>query len=232
MKKNFASAIAIRCRNLSAGYGSERVLSDVNLDIPQGVFLPFVGPNGAGKTTLLRVFLGLLKPLQGTLKTSFNDAAPGYVPQFKSIDPLFPVTVRAVVTMGLYTSLGWWRRPSKEQRRQVSQVMEELRLAPFAEKNYRELSGGNKQKALIARALVSGAEVFILDEPSSELDEATERDVFHHLISLVRERAKTVLMAHHGIEHPLVREFDQVCWVSQGQAKLCSAAKLAREGGV
>lgn len=224
------SEALIHCRNLSLGYGSEIVLKDVSLDIPSGVFMPFVGPNGAGKTTLLRAFLGLVPPLKGFLKTPFERLLPGYVPQLKSIDPLFPVTVREVVMMGLYPRLGWWRRPGKAERDEVEAAIEELRLAAHADKNYRELSGGNKQKTLMARAWVSGAEVFILDEPSSELDEATERDVFQHLHAFVKDKGRTVLMAHHGVRHPFFYPMDKVCLVSQGQARIVSSRSLNGTG--
>lgn len=220
--------VLIRCRNLTLGYGHEAVLKDVTMDIPKGVFLPFIGPNGAGKTTLLRGFLGLVKPLSGTLEAPFSETAPGYVPQLKSIDPLFPVTVREIVQMGLYPRLGWWKRPGEKENSEVDAALRELKLNAHAHKNYRDLSGGNKQKTLIARAWVSGAEVFILDEPSSELDEATEREVFHHLNSFVKDKGKTVLMAHHGLTHPFLYQIEEVCLVTRGQARIVKGRDLVR----
>lgn len=100
----------ISCENLAIGYGPEVILDEVNLTITPGMFLPFVGPNGAGKTTLLRCLLGLVKPRRGKLITPFGIKPPGYVPQHKSIDPLFPVSVAQIVSMGFYPQIGWWRR--------------------------------------------------------------------------------------------------------------------------
>src|SRR4029077_10908692 len=95
--------------------------------------------------------------------------------------------------------LGAWGRQSQSDKRQIEEALEELKLTKHAHKNYRDLSGGTKQKTLVARAFVSGAEVFIMDEPTSELDEASEKEVFHHLSELVLKHGKTVLMAHHGL---------------------------------
>ncbi|MDQ7779683.1 MAG: ATP-binding cassette domain-containing protein [Planctomycetota bacterium] len=194
-----ADDFVVRCRNLCAGYGREIVLHDVTLDIPRGILLPFIGPNGAGKTTFLRTILGLLKPLSGALETPFHQSPPGCVSQQKAIDPLYPLTTRQVAAMGLYPRLSWWRLQSREDKAAVSAALELVGLLPHASKNYRELSGGMKQKALIARALVSGAEVLVMDEPTSELDEKSEREVFGHFRMLCSEKGKTVLMASHGL---------------------------------
>ena len=176
----------IRCRGLTVGYGREAVLRGVELEVPRGAFLPFVGPNGAGKTTLLRAILGLLRPLAGTIETPFRRSPPGYVPQQKAIDPLYPLSAEQIALMGLYPRLGWWRRPTAADRKLLDAVFEELGLSPHRRKTYGELSGGTKQKTLIARAFLSGAEVFIMDEPTSELDEASEDGVLGHLARLSR----------------------------------------------
>ena len=164
----------IRCTNVTLGYGNEIILENISLEIPHGIFLPFIGPNGAGKTTLLRGILSLITPLKGTIETPFKKIPPGYVPQYKSIDSLFPLTVREIVAMGFYPQLGWWKKPNEEQKENLEAALQELKLTEHAHKNYRDLSGGTKQKTLVARAFVSGADVFIMDEPTSELDEASE----------------------------------------------------------
>ncbi len=215
----------IRCEQVTLGYGRDVVLRDVSLSIPGGVLLPFVGPNGAGKTTLLRAILGLIKPLKGCIETPFGHAPAGYVPQLKSIDPLFPLTVREIVAMGFYPKLRWWGRPGAEERRVLDEALEELALTEHAHKNYRDLSGGTKQKTLIARALVSGAEVFILDEPTSELDHASEQAVVDHLWRLVRDKRKTVLLAHHGMQDVHLKAA-QVCLVNHGAVRLVDAAQV------
>src|SRR5688572_8655369 len=136
-----ASTFAIiSCKRVTLGYSRNVILKDVSLDIPRGVLLPFVGPNGAGKTTLLRAILGLLKPMKGRIETPFAHAPAGYVPQLKSIDPLFPLTVREIVAMGFYPRLGWWGRLGTPERCTLDEALEELALTKHAHKNYRDLS--------------------------------------------------------------------------------------------
>jgi len=209
----------IVCEHVCVAYGDQEVLHDASLQIPRGVFLPFVGPNGAGKTTLLRTILGLIRPRRGRIRTPFDRVPPGYMPQQKSIDPLYPVSVRQIVMMGLYPKTGWWRRPCGEDRRAVDQALAWLGLDRHADKTFSELSGGMKQKALIARALVSGAEVLILDEPTSELDESSERETFDHLFRLSRDEGKTVLLAHHGLDR-LIERIPMVAVVNHGRVRL------------
>ena len=101
----------IVCEHVAVSYGRQEVVSDACLLVPRGALLPFVGPNGAGKTTLLRAILGLLKPSAGEIRMPFAEKPAGYVPQQKAIDPLYPVSTRQIVEMGLYPELGWWRWP-------------------------------------------------------------------------------------------------------------------------
>lgn len=193
-------APVIRCDHVCLGYGRQEVVHEVCLEIEAGAFLPFVGPNGAGKTTLLRALLGLLKPMCGRIITPFDRRPPGYLPQYKAIDPLYPVSTRQIIEMGLFPELGWWRRPSRDQQGRVDDALTRLGLMAHQHKTFGELSGGMKQKALLGRALVSGAEVFIMDEPTAALDEAAEQEVLAHLQALSRDDGKTVLFAHHGLE--------------------------------
>lgn len=219
----------IRCRGLAVGYGREVVVHGVDLDIPRGALLPFVGPNGAGKTTLLRAILGLLRPMAGTIETPFHDTPPGYVPQQKAIDPLYPLTAEQIVMMGFYPRLGWWRRPGSAERQRLHGVLDQLGLTTYRRKNYRELSGGTKQKVLIARALVSEPDVLIMDEPTSELDEPSEVEVLGHLARLSREDGKTVLLACHALDH-VGSLAERVHLVNHGEVSEARTADLVRNG--
>ena len=214
----------ITCDRVTLAYGRQEVVREASLAIEPGTLLPFVGPNGAGKTTLLRAILGLLAPTRGTIHTPFADKPAGYVPQQKSIDPLYPVTARQIVAMGLYPELGCWRRPGADQLRRMADVLERLGLADHQHKAFGELSGGMKQKALLGRALVSDANVFIMDEPTSELDEATEQEVLAHLVDMVRTEGKTVLLAHHGLDQAGGLT-DRVCVVHHGHVQMATLAE-------
>ncbi len=215
----------ITCRNVSISYGRQEVIHNASLEIPRGAFMPFVGPNGAGKTTLLRAILGLIRPRRGEIVTPFGALRPGYVPQHGTIDPLYPVSLRQIIAMGLYPQLSWWRRTSKKLKRSVQEALDEFGLGDHADKTFSELSGGMKQKAMVARAFVSRAEVFIMDEPTSQLDEESEKDVFAHLLRLSRDEGKTVLMAVHGL-HEILEAPQQVCLVEHGKVRLAETSGL------
>jgi ABC-type Mn2+/Zn2+ transport system ATPase subunit len=224
---NTFAPVTIRCEHVHVAYGQQEILHDVSLEIPSGTLLPFVGPNGAGKTTLLRAILGLLTPTRGHIRTPFDRKPAGYVPQQKAIDPLYPVTTRQIVEMGLYPELGWRRRPNRTQEDRVDEVLARFGLGEHQRKTFGELSGGMKQKAFLGRALVSEAEVFIMDEPTSELDEDSERDVLAHLVALSQEGGKTVLLAHHGIDQAGSLS-PTVCVVNHGRVQL-AGIREARE---
>jgi len=213
----------IRCIDVTIAYGREVVLRGVSVDVPRGAFMPFVGSNGAGKTTLLRAIVGLIKPRSGLIETPFGTVPPGYVPQQGSIDPLYPVSLWQIVAMGLYPRLGWWRRPSPDMRDEIDRVLERFDLADHRHKTYAELSGGMKQKTLVARALVSGAEVLIMDEPTSQLDEESEIETLQLLARLSREDGKTVLFAaHHGLMH-VQGLAPAMCRIDHGRAEIVEA---------
>ncbi len=219
----------IKCQNVTLAYGSQTVLKNVQLDIPPGVFLPFVGPNGAGKTTLLRALLGLVRPKSGQIITPFAQKAPGYVPQYKVIDPIYPVSVKHIVKMGLYPELQWWRRPSQSHKQRIDEALEKYSLTQHADKTFDCLSGGMKQKVMLARAFASGAEVFIMDEPTSELDDAAQHEVLEHLFDLTKKHKKTVLLAHHGIDN-LVKWSQDICIVEHGQAAVVPTSEIYPRG--
>ncbi len=210
---------AIICEGVCIGYGGRDVVRDVSLRIKAGSFLPVVGLNGAGKTTLMRAILGLLPVRRGQIDTDFGGRPPGYVPQQRVIDPMLPVSLRQLVTMGLQSELGFWRRPNPDQKARVEQALERLGLAEHQAKTFGELSGGMKQKALLARALVSDADVFVMDEPTSELDAAIEWDVLSTLLELSKTEGKTVLIAHHGLS-TIGKLATQACVMEHGGARL------------
>ncbi len=206
-------------RGVSVAYDQDPILARVDLEIPAATFLPFVGPNGAGKTTLLRAILGLLPIRGGQLETPFANRPPGFVPQQQNIDLLFPVVARDIVLMGLFPKLGWWRRPGDDDQALVDRLLDRFGLTGHDHKAFHELSGGMRQKVLIARALADGAEVLVMDEPTAALDADSEREVITLLHDLTVKDGKTVLFAQHGLD--LVRPLtDRVCRVGRGRADL------------
>ncbi len=218
----------ISCRGVCVGYDQELVLANIDLEIPRGAFVPFVGPNGAGKTTLLRAILGLVPLRAGTLETPVDTVPAGFGPQHQSIDLLCPVVTRDIVMMGLYPRLGWWGRPSPADREQIDRLLVRFNLSAHSMKPFHELSGGMRQKVLIARALVTGADVLVMDEPTTMLDADSEHEVIHLLHELAAKDGKTVLFAQHGLD--LVRNLtDEVCRVNRGMARMISWREMHLE---
>lgn len=175
------------------------VLSDVNFTADCGDFIAITGPNGGGKTTLLRLILGLLKPSEGRIifynsdgSTALKPPRIGYLPQKNSVDAHFPITVREVIASGLLAdrSLG-----KEEIDRRITDVLDIIELADYASRPIGKLSGGQLQRTLFARAIVSKPSVLVLDEPLSYLDKRFEA----HLYRIIADIAKhtTILLVSH-----------------------------------
>ncbi len=191
--------VYIECQSAKFGYGYETVLDEVNLKVPKNVFWPIVGPNGAGKTTLLRGLCGLLKPQTGVVKHHLNGRPLGYVPQGWKLDPIYPLTVGEIVLQGRFADQSWHKRPSKADCDLAKESLKEVHLDNAWKKNWRDLSGGMKQKVLIARALTCTSNLICLDEPTSEVDEPSEIDILKHLYRLHEEKGISILIVCHAI---------------------------------
>lgn len=191
----------VEIKTLSCGYGKQRVLQGVSLAIMPGEFVGLLGPSGSGKTTLLRAMLGAVDVYDGEVmvegvKASEGRPRVGYVPQLETIDWNFPVTVREVVMMGRTMEnrfFPWFRR---EERQLADHMMERLGILHLAGRHIRELSGGQQQRVFLARALVSGPSLLLLDEPLSGVDVKTRDDVMHLLHDLNHEGVTIVITTH------------------------------------
>lgn len=215
----------IQCRGVTVAYGRDVVLDRFDLTVPRGALLPIIGPNGSGKTTLLKTCLGLIPHQGGQVICDFGDYPPAYVPQQKQLDPIFPVSVRDIVGMGLYAENGFWRQPNHTQQVRVAQIMARFGLTPHNEKHFGELSGGLRQKTLLARAVVSRADVLIMDEPTAGLDMASEAEMLSLIHSLHTQERKTILWVHHRLDQCAGMAQD-LCLVEQGKVALVKAAEV------
>ncbi len=194
----------ISLRGVSAGYGRGTVLRDVDLDINRGDFMAVVGPNGGGKTTLFRVMLGLIVPSAGTVEVMGMPPREGcrrigYVPQFGVFDRGYPVYAEQVVRMGLRGRQGMLPRRTREQEEAVRRAMEYADVTSFGGRRVGEMSGGQMQRALLARALVSEPEILLLDEPTASLDPSVRGEV-HRVLAKAAGDGITVVMITHGLE--------------------------------
>jgi len=188
---------AFSVKNLTVAYGDRLVLLDISVEVPRGVICAVVGPNGAGKTTFMKAILGLVDTISGTIVV--HHEAISYVPQRRTIDWDFPVTVLDVVLMGRYRTLGWCRRPSEVDRQLALKALAHVKLTDYADRHISQLSGGERQRIFLARSLVQDADIYIMDEPFVGVDVFTERVIVEVLKDL-RAQGKTIIVVHHDLQ--------------------------------
>lgn len=191
----------ISLQHIEIAYEGRSVLKDFSLDVDSGDFIVLRGQNGGGKTSLLKVMVGLLQPVAGRV-----ERAPcltlGYLPQYRSIDRRFPITVEQTVRSGLLSQLRWWQRYTSAHRRQVSSILQRFGLGTLVEQPIEALSGGQWQRTLLARALVSEPHLLLLDEPDTHLDQATKSELYATLAEEHRKRAIIVVSHDAHFPHP------------------------------
>lgn len=190
----------IRLEHICAAYDRKQVLEDVDLTIYDRDFLGVIGPNGGGKTTLMKIILGLLKPESGRI--SFYEGGKevptismGYLPQYSSIDKKFPISVYDVVLSGLNKQKSLFRSFSSKQREQVQRVIVRMGLEGLEKRAIGQLSGGQLQRALLGRAIVSNPSVVILDEPNTYIDKRFEAELYS-LLNEINKECAIVLVSH------------------------------------
>lgn len=186
----------IALQHISMRYDRKAILKDIDLEIKQGDFIAVTGPNGGGKTTLLRILLKLLKPTAGSVNYSFHspsDRQPiGYLPQKNLIDHRFPITVKEVINLGLMAVKNLTKQ---EKEARLAETVELLGLADHADSIIGEISGGQLQRTLFGRAIISRPQMLVLDEPLSYLDKHYEKKMYEIIESLMPSTT-FVLVSH------------------------------------
>lgn len=205
--------------DISFGYNEEEpVLQNVSLEVQKGEFIGLIGPNGGGKTSLLKLLMGFLEPWRG--KISLLGKSPtrypngvGYVPQSLYCDKSFPINVMDLVLEGRLSSLPWWGTFSKVDREKALLALDQVKLLDYQNRPFGTLSGGQAQRALIARALAGEPQVLLLDEPMASVDIEAESDIYDVLESI---RGKlTILMVTHDIR-AIIQQVKRVLCVQRG----------------
>jgi len=192
---------AVHIDNLSVYYGQTPALAGVCLDVADGEYLGIIGPNGGGKSTLLKAVLGLVPITSGAVevygyKPGKNTALIGYVPQISALDKQFPITLFEVVLTGrLKQGLSLFYKYSSKDKEAVRLLLEQVGIAGLANRQISELSGGEFQKMLIARALAVNPRLLLLDEPTASVD-AGSRDQIYDLLAQLNKSMTIILVTH------------------------------------
>lgn len=197
----------IEANHIYFGYEGRSILTDASLKIYPGDFMAIVGPNGSGKSTLMKVCTGLLKPKSGSVVlfdreiNKFKDWGKlGYIPQkATSFNQDFPATVEEVVKSNLYSRVGLMGRIKKEHMEKVHEVLDLVGMLDYRQRLVGRLSGGQQQRVFIAKSLVSSPEVLFMDEPTTGIDAASEKDFYELMASLNRNQNITIVMVTHDV---------------------------------
>lgn len=199
----------IALRNVSVAYDGIPVLTNVNLEVRSDDFIGIIGPNGGGKTTLLKALLQLI-PYKGEIifgdGMTVGDGSIGYLPQQTNFDRSFPITLEEVVTSGLQSGRKLLWKINRSERSKVRELMETAGILSIAGSPIGEVSGGEMQKALLCRAIISDPKLLILDEPTNFVDNKFEEELYA-MLSQLSERMAIMMVSHDvGIITPYIKD--------------------------
>lgn len=194
---------ALILRDVAVTYDHTPVLSEVTVDVAVGEFVGVVGPNGAGKSTLLNTILGQVRLMRGEIVVQGRTIVEArrsvaYMPQRESVDWTFPVTVEDVVMMGRQSRLGWFRRPSHQDREIVEWSIDQVQMLDRRKTPIGDLSGGQQQRVFLARALAQEGDLMLLDEPLTGVDAPTQETILN-LLQEFRNNGRTIIMTTHDL---------------------------------
>ena len=197
---------SISAQNLTVAYPNGHVaLKDMSFELSSGTICGLVGVNGSGKSTLFKTIMGFVRPTRGEVRISglpVRDALKrncvAYVPQSEDVDWNFPILVEDVVMMGRYGHMGFLRIASQDDRRKVDAALERVGMSAFRARQIGELSGGQKKRVFLARALAQESQIILLDEPFTGVDVKTEGAIVE-LLRALRERGHLMLVSTHNL---------------------------------
>ena len=201
----------IEVNNLNFKYENNLILDNVSFNVTENENIGILGRNGGGKSTLIKIILGFLKPASGSIKYNIDRKKTGYLPQIREFDATFPISVYDLVISGLTDRKNLFRRFNAQEKKSASDIMEEFGISELSGKLISEVSGGQLQRALIARALISDPELIILDEPESFLDKNFESKLYNKLKTL---KDSTVIIISHELDE-IYKHIDSVLLVEK-----------------
>lgn len=192
----------LEVNNLTLGYEKENVIENISFSVNEGDFIIVIGKNGAGKSTLIKGILGLIKPKSGTIKygESLNRKLIGYMPQETKVEQSFPASVMEIVLSGRINKMGFRPFYSKEDKAKAIEALKILNIYDIKNKSFADLSGGQRQKTLLARSLCATDKLLILDEPSNNLDNTSREEFYLLLMKLNKELGISIIMISHDAD--------------------------------
>jgi manganese/zinc/iron transport system ATP- binding protein len=197
------SDIPLVVKGLTISYGEKPAVFSVDAKFPAKAMSAIIGPNGAGKSTLLKASLGLIPRLSGEVLVFGRPIEStrkriAYVPQRTSVDWDFPISVIDVIKMGLYRKVGLLGRLSGKMKQKAHECLKRVGMLDFHERQIGQLSGGQQQRVFLARALAQDADLYLLDEPFSGVDSATERAIVE-VLNFLKSEGKAIVAVHHDL---------------------------------
>jgi len=224
------ASFVLACESLCLGYENREVLHGLSFTLRAGQCLTVLGENGAGKSTLLAALLGLKKPNHGHVLygAGLTRKQIGYLPQQSAVQKDFPATAGEVVRSGLLGSMGLHARYGKAQKERARDVMDQMGIGQLDKQCFRELSGGQQRRVLLARALAATQKLLLLDEPGAGLDPVAAGDLSQAIAQLHRARGIAVVLVSHDVESAL-READFVLHLSNSEDRFFGTPEEYRQ---
>lgn len=206
----------ITCQNVKVGYEGRVVAENINFSVEKGDYLFLIGENGSGKSTLMKTLLGLRSVMDGTIVTGdgLKQKEIGYLPQQTMLQRDFPASVKEIVLSGCLNRRGFRPFYNKYEKQRAKEMMEKLGILDLQNRCYRELSGGQMQRVLLARALCATEQLLLLDEPVAGLDPRATVEMYELVAKLNETYGLTVIMVSHDME-AAVRYASKILHVSQ-----------------
>lgn len=189
--------------HVTLGYEKKEVVKELTFSIKEGDFLTILGPNGSGKSTLVKTILGLIPPLKGQIKyeSSLKKNFIGYMMQEANVEKNFPASVKEIVLSGNLNRLGLRPFYGKQEKKRVEEALKLLGITNLKNKSFSDLSGGERQKVLLARSICATEKLLILDEPSNNLDYKAKEDLYQKLNILNKDKKITIIIITHDLDH-------------------------------
>ena len=186
--------------NLSLGYEGETIINNISFSVNEKDFILVIGSNGVGKSTLIKGILGMIKPITGEINYNINKKLVGYMPQDLKIEENFPASVFEIVLSGLINQMGFRPFYNKKDKAKAIEALKILGIEDLKNKNFTELSGGQRQKVLLARSLCATSNLIVLDEPSNNLDQESKVEFYSILKHLNEGHNIAIIMITHDVD--------------------------------